>query len=191
VGIEQLEPEKVLFFCAMLGASEEHLIEAEMRMAEDLELKEMLGADLALDRLGPRRALFEGTSYYEKEVGKKPWRGFVCMGALAAREILPEIKNWSNQRELSWFGGRRLVNLDPGYLTLGQVFLATTKDQRHRVYLRDGIFAEVSLYFEGKGLGVFPWTYPDYHQERYAQFFLDARRELRKLRTAGSPTQGR
>ncbi len=49
----------------------------------------------------------------------------------------------------------RPVNIDPGYLNLGKFLLATTKDQAHRVYLRDGVYAEVTLRYQA---GAFePW----------------------------------
>src|SRR5690606_32807445 len=84
--------------------------------------------------------------------------------------------------------GPRRVNLDPGYLTLGQFFLATTKDQRHRVYIRDGIFVEPTLYFqEGKFLP-FEWTYRDYRSEEYRRYCEAGRAKLAcQLRAGGAP----
>ena len=41
----------------------------------------------------------------------------------------------------------RPLNLDPGYLTLGKLVLASTKDFAHRIYLGRGIYAEVTLYY--------------------------------------------
>ena len=37
---------------------------------------------------------------------------------------------------------QRRVNLDAGYLCLAKLVLASTKDHAHRIYLRDGIYAE-------------------------------------------------
>ena len=59
----------------------------------------------------------------------------------------------------------RPLNLDPGYLVLGKFLLATTKDQQHRIYLRDGIFAEVTLRFQAGAWEPWPWTYADYREE--------------------------
>jgi hypothetical protein len=43
--------------------------------------------------------------------------------------------------------------------------LATTKDGSHRIPLRDGIYAEVTLVFERGDFRPLPWTYPDYRTE--------------------------
>ena len=41
----------------------------------------------------------------------------------------------------------RPLNLDPGYLTLGKLVLASTKDFAHRIYLGRGIYAEMTLFY--------------------------------------------
>ena len=69
----------------------------------------------------------------------------------------------------------RPLNLDPGYLVLGKFILATTKDQGHRIYLSDGIFAEVTLQFRGRAFEPWPWTYADYKTEVVKTFLLTAR----------------
>ncbi|MFN3467301.1 MAG: DUF4416 family protein, partial [Candidatus Brocadiales bacterium] len=39
----------------------------------------------------------------------------------------------------------RPVNIDPGYLTSSKLVLASTNDYSHRIYLKKGIYAEVTL----------------------------------------------
>ncbi|HQB65549.1 MAG TPA: DUF4416 family protein, partial [Fibrobacteraceae bacterium] len=90
---------------------------------------------------------FVFTNYYEEEIGDKPLRAFLSYERLISREEIVDIKLWTNDLELEiakeqGTGEKRPINLDPGYMTLGQFFLATTKDQRQRVYIRDGIFVE-------------------------------------------------
>ena len=58
-----------------------------------------------------------------------------------------------------------MPGLHPGVLALGKFLLATTKDQAHRVYLRDGIFAEVTLRFQDGAFRPWPWTYADYREQ--------------------------
>jgi hypothetical protein len=65
--------------------------------------------------------------------------------------------------------------LDPGVLSLGKFLLATTKDQAHRIYLRDGIFAEVTLRFQDKAFEPWPWTYADYQEPAVRAFLQEAR----------------
>src|SRR5256714_8303509 len=62
------------------------------------------------------------------------------------------------------FAEPRPLNLDPGLLTLGKFMLASTKDQAHRIYLREGVFAEVTLFFRAGQFEPWPWTYADYRQ---------------------------
>ena len=150
------QPQPVQFFCALLGKSPEHLQTALTALQNTFEVHELMDP-----------FPFEGTSYYEDEVGAQPWRHFVSLDGLEDRRRLVEIKSHTNALELELWGGQRLVNLDPGYLTLGQVFLATTKDQRHRVYLDQGIYAELTLYWEAKKWQGFPWTYRDWLQTNY------------------------
>ncbi len=71
------------------------------------------------------------------------------------------------------------MNLDPGYMTLGQFFLATTKDQRQRVYIRDGIYVEPTLYFQDGHFHAFDWTYRDYQSEEYIRFLESVRKGLK------------
>jgi hypothetical protein len=78
------------------------------------------------------------------------------------------------------------LNLDPGVLSLGKFVLATTKDQAHRVYLGDGIFAEVTLRFEAGAFRPWPWTYADYREPAVCDFLKEARVYYReRLRDRG------
>ena len=72
-------------------------------------------------------------------------------------------------------GPRRTVNIDPGYVTLSKVVLATTKDYSHRVYLRDGIFAEVTLYYKDGAFRPHVFTYRDYVEPEAIRFLTAVR----------------
>ena len=58
---------------------------------------------------------------------------------------------------------------------LGKFLLATTKDQAHRVYLRDGIFAEVTLHYHAGAFRPWEWTYADYRLPEVLAFLREAR----------------
>lgn len=74
----------------------------------------------------------------------------------------------------------RPLNLDPGYLSEAKLVLATTKDRNHRLYLEQGIFAEVTLHYQRKhGWSPQPWTYADYRLPAYHEFFDRCRQFLR------------
>jgi hypothetical protein len=72
-------------------------------------------------------------------------------------------------------------------MTLGQFFLATTKDQRQRVYIRDGIFVEPTLYFQDGHFHAFDWTYNDYQSPEYIRYLEEVRRRLAYQHTKGKP----
>lgn len=116
--------------------------------------------------------VFIHTSYYENELGKDLKRKFVSFKKLIPPQKLCSIKLFTNNIEakLSKQGLRR-VNIDPGYLDLAKLILASTKDFTHRIYLAKGIFAEVALYFQGKSFKAWEWTYPDYRTNEYAGIF--------------------
>ncbi len=127
---------------------------------------------------------FRFTNYYREEIGEAPVRAFVTYKKLIPREDVVQIKLQTNELELSFareFGTEnfRPVNLDPGYMTLGQFFLATTKDQRQRVYIRDGIYVEPTLYFQDGHFHAFDWTYRDYQSEEYIRFLESVRKGLK------------
>ncbi len=113
--------------------------------------------------------VFDQTDYYADEMGSDLLKQFIAFHDLITPERLPEIKLHTNalEREVAHSGRypeTRPINIDPGYLQLGKFLLATTKDQGHRIYLRDGIFAEVTLRFTAGAFEPWPWTYADYRQ---------------------------
>jgi len=129
------------------------------------------------EQLGPFP--FTWTHYYQDELGQHPQRLLLGFEELIPRENLVQIKRLTNQiEEANRDSQGRSFNLDPGVLSLGQFFLATTKDQRHRIYLGQGIFGEVTLYFKDNTFNPFYWTYRDYKSEEYQPFFKEARYHL-------------
>jgi hypothetical protein len=128
---------------------------------------------------------FDQTSYYEATMGPDLKKQFFALRDLVAPDSLPAIKLHTNtlERELAdrpVYAEARPLNLDPGHLSLGKFLLATTKDQAHRVYLRDGIFAEVTLRYQDGAYEPWPWTYADYRQECVRAFLQKAREYYRE-----------
>jgi len=120
---------------------------------------------------------FDHTSYYEREFGPGLVRQIVAFADLIAPQRLAEIKRTTNDLEMTWaVGGRRRVNLDPGYVALSKMVLATTKDYTQRIYLGQGIYAEVTLYYQHGAFHPWEWTYPDYASPRYLEIFDQIRR---------------
>ncbi len=160
------DPSLVLFFCGVLFQDVRIYHEAKDRMIGKW------GAILSESEIID----FHHTSYYQEEMGKKLKRVFLAFDDLIVPNNLPLLKVESNriEQELAR-DGKRCVNIDPGYLHLAKVVLASTKDYSHRLYLNHGIYAEVTLRFEKGNYQSLEWTYPDYREERTLAFFNHAR----------------
>ena len=127
---------------------------------------------------------FLETTYYEPTMGAGLQKVFYAFEQLRDPAELPEIKIETNAWEeayaaLGLHTEPRPLNLDPGYLTLGKLVLASTKDHSHRVYLRRGIYGEVTLHYRDNAWRQGHWTFPDYRREDYHQFFSSCRDYLR------------
>ena len=128
------------------------------------------------------------TKYYAAEMGHELRKQFLVLNALYDPAELAQSKLQSNAWEnaLAQLGPAkgyhipRPLNIDPGYLTLTKLVLASAKDRAHRIYLRDGIYAEECLYYLDKRWQARPWTYPDYQREDFQAFFLEARDFLKR-----------
>ena len=120
------------------------------------------------DRFGPAEyvsepLLFDQTDYYDEELGSPIYRRFLAFETLRPLDELADIKTWTNGLELEYArDGRRGVNLDPGFLTLERLVLATGKNFSHRIYLKDGIWADLTLIWRQGAWEVQAWTFPDY-----------------------------
>ncbi len=130
----------------------------------------------------------EARQHLEASYGKIDFWSFE---PLIAPDALPRIKRQTNQleRTFAWWDGqrgRRRVNLDPGYVDLAKLVLATTKDRQHRLYLGQGIYGEVTLRFTGGRFVPWEWTYPDYRTPEYLAFFDAVRRRYRQQLTTHS-----
>jgi len=120
---------------------------------------------------------FDTTRYYEPEMGPKLRRRLVSFLRLVPPDILPQAKQLCNQIEDQFSGARgRLVNLDVGYLDHNKIVLASYKGAGQKIYLRDGVWADlVARYRDGKYCA-FEWTFPDFRDERYSDELLRIRR---------------
>ena len=125
---------------------------------------------------------FEYTTYYQKEMGSRLRRTHLAFSPSICPSDLAQIKVLTNELELNISDkkeGIRCVNIDPGYLTLAKIVLASTKDFSHRIYLDKGIFAEVTLTYSKKnGWESLSWTYPDYKEDHAKKFFNTLRKNF-------------
>lgn len=160
-------PKRVKFFVGMLSADPGLLDRAAKHVAR------AFGPTDLISNTWP----FDFTDYYTAEMGPDLKRRFVAVAELARPDRLADFKRQANDLEIRLCDecGQahefRPVNLDPGYLTLAGLFLASMKNYAHRVYLGRGVYAEVTLLFERGRWQTLPWTYPDYATDHYQEFF--------------------
>jgi hypothetical protein len=126
---------------------------------------------------------FDKTNYYKKETGENLLRQFVSIEELIDPGELANIKHTTNrlEQELAAQLKRevpRPVNLDPGIIEPSKLVLATTKNFSHRIYIGNQMYAEVTLMYEKGTWSVQPYTYPDYRQQCYWDFFEKVRKKL-------------
>jgi hypothetical protein len=148
------KPAEAVKLIASLFSGDGHLLSEALRaLSEKYGKADFISAPVS----------FHYTDYYEKEFGGPLIRRFVTFEQLIRPESLPEVKLWTNslERKLSAEGKRR-VNVDPGYLARAHLILATGKGFAHRPYLRDGIYADLTLVYRDRQFHPLPWTYPDY-----------------------------
>lgn len=116
--------------------------------------------------------VFGFTDYYATEMGKDLKRRVLAFRRLIPPDALPSVKLETNNIEQKYTDhGRRKANIDPGYVSAHQMILATTKAYTHRPYLRDGIYADVTLMYRRGSFRDLEWTYPDYRQPEMVEMF--------------------
>jgi hypothetical protein len=125
----------------------------------------------------------EFSSYYDEEVGGEAMRLIYSFKTLVDPARQAEIKTFTNslEAELS-VGGKRQVNLDPGFLSHGRLMLATTKKTGFRIPLSDGIYTELTLFYARGSWQKLPWTYRDYQSEGVQDFLTKVRKEYLRQR---------
>lgn len=172
------QPKPVKPFVALLAPSEDLFASAEHRLIN------LLGS---IDRASGFLP-WEVTDYYTEEMGSQLRRRFVSFAALASPEGLPDLKlaTQALEGEYRWTSGEksgRRINIDPGYLDAGKVVLASTKNAPHRLYLRAGIYGEVTLLYHSGTFHDLSYTYADYRWPEAIAFFSEVRAlYLRRLK---------
>ncbi|RMF60795.1 MAG: DUF4416 family protein [Calditrichaeota bacterium] len=120
--------------------------------------------------------VFDHTRYYEKEMGCNLSKQFVSFTQLFPREALVSWKRKTMEIEARFSkNGRRQANIDPAYMELAKLVVASSKNFDHRIYLGDGVYGDVQLRFRGGRFVANEWTYPDYRSEVALDFFHQVR----------------
>jgi len=139
--------------------------------------------------MGPVEAVgevvdFDFTHYYDAQMGSPLYRRFVSFAGPHRPDFLAEAKVRTNAIEAQVAASRpgagpaRPINLDVGYVEAPKLVLASMKNFSHRIYLGDGVYAEVTLMFSRGRWEPLPWTFPDFRSGRYDAFLSRVRDSL-------------
>ena len=120
---------------------------------------------------------FTFTHYYDAELGTPIVRVLYSISELVDPTELARFKHLSNdiEAETARSDGRRIINLDPGLLSLSRVILATTKPSAHRIPIGLSMHAEITLLYRRGRFQTLEWTYPDFSSHAYDDWFLSVR----------------
>jgi hypothetical protein len=124
------------------------------------------------------------SSHYRNELGSPISRQFIFFKNMLDSDTLADIKLKTIEIEdLLSLNGKRRINLDPGYLTLAKIVLASTKNYSHRILLKKGIYGEVTLIYYSKDGSFKPhlFTYRDYQDQTFIDLFLKIRSKLKNM----------
>ncbi|HUT29335.1 MAG TPA: DUF4416 family protein [Sedimentisphaerales bacterium] len=170
---ELKDPRPVKLITGILGADDRCLSAAAQAIEGELGR-----TDLVSD-VWP----FDQTEYYREQTGENILRQFVSIEELIDPGRLAQIKHQTNRLEQNLAAELKLalprpVNLDPGIIEPSKLVLASTKNYSHRIYIGENVYAEVTLIFDKGQWRPFDYTYPDYRQQCYFDFFDKVRTRL-------------
>ncbi|MBI5194523.1 MAG: DUF4416 family protein [Nitrospirae bacterium] len=167
-------PEKAKLFTALLGKNKDVFY----------QVREKLSSNFGPIEFTSPIYNWSHSKYYEKEMGTELQRVFFFFEQPIEQEMLSDVKIMTNEIENLYMNNagpgnpQRQVNIDPGYLTLAKVVLASTKDYSHRIYIGKGIYAEPTFRYINKTFQPLQTTYPDYRSKEYVAMFNEVRKKL-------------
>ena len=123
---------------------------------------------------------FDKTDYYTREMGSELKRCFLCIEGLQSLECSVDwkLKTLEIEKLLS-LDGKRRINLDPGFLDFHRVVLLSRKEGPQKIYLRDGIWADLVMLKKKGGFRELALTFADLKDGCYNDFFMQVRAEYK------------
>lgn len=166
IGPMIVEPEKAKLIIGILASNKDALTTAHSIITKEFGIIDNESIPIP----------FTFTQYYNDEMGDKIIRQFVSVDRLISPAEISMIKCRTIELENAVrINGKRIINLDPGYLTLHSLILVSTKQACYRVYLDKGIYGQAMLHFKKGDFVPFEYTYPDYADEISRKFFTEVR----------------
>ncbi|MED5483433.1 MAG: DUF4416 family protein [SAR324 cluster bacterium] len=123
---------------------------------------------------------FDKTDYYAREMGPELKHCFLSIEGLQSLESAVDwkLKTMEIETRLS-LDGKRRINLDPGYLDFHRVVLLSGKEGPQKIYLRDGIWADLVLLKDKGEFRELAWTFADLKEGCYNDFLMQVRAEYK------------
>lgn len=122
---------------------------------------------------------FSHTDYYNNEMGYNIEKYFAGYHLYIYPDEIKRYKQITVDIERSFMlEGKRMINIDPGYVALEKVVAASTKNFSHRIYLGSKIYADLQLYRKKGAFRSLPWTFYDYNLDFVLRFFDNLRKNL-------------
>jgi len=165
------EPEDVKLIASLFSPKKNLLEKVRCRLEEIFSPEDWVSPELFFDR----------TKYYAREMGWPLYRRFISFERVVRPEDMVNIKLTTNRLESEYLqDGKRRVNIDPGYISLERLVLATGKNYTHRIYLSKGIYADLALIFHRGRFRPLEWTYRDYADPEVIAYFNNIRERYKK-----------
>lgn len=169
---KRVRPAPVLRMCSCITGEPRLLTEVEA------ELTDLFGEIPLRSEPFP----FELSDYYRAEMGGNLERRWLCFGELFGAEALPQFRLATGRIEERFSAdGKRRVNIDPGYLDLGKLVLASLKEAPDKIYMGEGVWAHACLAYRDGRFSAPDHSFPDFHDGRFGEFMLRARELLKQL----------
>jgi hypothetical protein len=170
-------PYPVKFFIAALYSDPDTFVNAQALLISEWG---------EIDFCGQART-FDVTGYYNEEMGFPQVRKIMTFETLHEPTLLVPMKLRCNVLEQQCLtNGKRVVNLDAGYLDHNKVILASAKEAGQKVYLDKGIYADLAGRYRNGKYQPFEWSFPDFKDGRYDQELCNIRsiylRQLKEWR---------
>lgn len=112
--------------------------------------------------------LFDITDYYDEDMGSPQIRQILTFETLYPPDLIVAMKLRCNElEEIVRYNGKRVVNLDAGYMDHNKVLLASAKEAGQKVYLDKGVYADLAGRYKNGKYQPFEWSFPDFKDGRY------------------------
>lgn len=147
-----------------------------------LSVEEILYSNYGKPLYQTSKFTLDYSNYYKREMGQNLFKKFLLLDSLIHKAEAVLLKKWAVSLEDSFrLDGGRTVNVDPVLVDEYQVVALSKKDRGSRIYISEGVYGEMELFFHHGSFHPLPWTYIDYKEN--VEFFNQVRKiYLRKVR---------